>query len=192
LTSPDQRSLLGHVILDGQMAALPIKLQSVEVTTHPDGFGAKLTVHHGDAVAAEWTMRSHASGTVEIAEKLVAIKDCVTAEVATGLIGVLNNVNWIYETGQRSLSLNGETWQIPAHSGEKIDKEGIAQVLVDNALRIDISPHRRVVYRAATKPERGRATDRLYLNSILGHRAFRTGETIAEWSAVLSVIRQAP
>lgn len=192
LTSPDQRSLLGHVILDGQTAALPIKLQSVEVTTHPDGFGAKLTVHHGDAVAAEWTMRSHASGTVEIAEKLVAIKDCVTAEVATGLIGVLNNVNWIYETGQRSLSLNGETWQIPAHSGEKIDREGITQVLVDNALRIEISPHRRVVYRAATKPERGRATDRLYLNGILGHRAFRIGETIAEWSAVISSVRHAP
>ncbi len=192
LTSPDQRSLVGHVILDGQKAALPIKLQSVEITTHPDGYVAKLTVHHGDAVAAQWRMRSYASGAVEMAEKLVALKDCTTADVATGLIGILNNVNWIYETGQRSLSLNEEKWQIKAHCGEEIDREGTRQVLVDNALKIEISPDRRVVYRAATRPERGRATDRLYLNAIPGRRAFRAGESIADWSAVIAVVQQAP
>jgi len=192
LTSPDQRSLVGHVILEGQKSALPISLQDAKVSVDEDAFGARLIVHHGDVVAAEWTMRSFANNKLEISERLVAIKDCTLDEIGTGLIGVLNNVNWIFETGQRALSLNDEEIKVVAHSGAEFERPDITRVSVDNTLRIDLSPGRRVVYRAAAKPERGRATDRLYLNTVPGRRAFHGGEVIAEWRGVISVVRKSP
>lgn len=190
VTSPDQRSLFGQVILAGEKNALPIKLQTVEVMAEDDGFAARLTLHHGDAVTAEWSMKSFSGGKLEVSEKLVALRPCTITEVATGLIGVLNNVNWIFETGQRVLVLNDERFTIAAHSGTEIERAGVTRVVVDNVLKIDLSPQRTIVYRGAAKPERGRATDRLYLNAEIGERRYEAGDVIGQWSATVSIIKK--
>jgi len=190
LTSPDQRSLFGHVILAGEKNALPIRLQTAEVITQDDGFLARLTLHHGDAVKSEWTIKSFADGRLQVSERLVALRPCITAEVATGLIGILNNVNWIYETGQRVLTFDDEKLTVAAHSGMQIERAGIRHVLVNNVLTIDLSPDRTIVYRGATSPERGRATDRLYLNAETKEHRHDAGDILAQWSAMISVSKQ--
>lgn len=191
LTSPDQRSLVGHVILEGQKSALPAKVQNAEISVQEGGFVARVIVHHGDVVAAEWTMRSFANSKLEISERLVALKDCTIDEIGTWLVGILNNVNWIFETGQRTISLNDEKIKVAAHSGTEFERQEITRVIVNNTLRIDLSPARRVVYRAATKAERGRATDRMYLNAMPERRSFRGGENITEWAGTISVVQKA-
>ncbi len=55
--------------------------------------------------------------------RLVAVKDVTIARVATGMIGVLNNRQWIYETGRRTLTLDDESTVIPAHSGKTLAGE---------------------------------------------------------------------
>jgi hypothetical protein len=42
-----------------------------------------------------------------------------------------------------------------------------------------------VRYRAATQPERSRVTDELYLNSVVGERQWKAGDTISDWQATV-------
>jgi hypothetical protein len=190
VTSPDQRSLFGHVILAGEKNALPVRLQTAEVTTEDDVFLARLMLHHGDAVRSEWTIKSFADGRLQVSEELVAMRPCTTEEVATGLIGILNNVNWIYETGQRVLTFDDQQLTVAAHSGMQVERAGIRHILIDHALTIDLSPDRTIVYRGATGPERGRATDRLYLNAETKEHRYDADDVLAQWSATISASRQ--
>lgn len=186
LTSPDQRSLIGQVILDGQNSPLPVKLASAEVDVQKKGFTAEFTVRHGNEVEAYWTMSSESDGQYRVAEKLIALRDCAIQEVATGLIGILNDKNWIFETGQRVIELEGETVSVGAHSGKMLEKDRVSSGHIDGTLVFHLSPPRTVRYRGAQGTERGRATDRLYLNVIPGVRHYRTGDVLEEWSATIS------
>lgn len=186
LTSPAQRSLIGQVILAGQNSPLPVKLASAKVEVQENGFTAEFTVRHGDDVEARWTMISQSDGQCRVAEKLVALRDCAVQEVNTGFLGILNNKNWIFENGVRLVELEGDTVSVEAHSGKTLEKEQVSRGVVDRTLLFRLAPPRTVRYIAARAPERGRATDRLYLNVISGPRQYQAGDVLAEWSATIS------
>ena len=118
----------------------------------------------------------------------MAVKDVTIARVATGMIGVLNNKQWIYETGHRTLTLDDESTVIPAHSGKTLAGEA-SHIVIDDAMTITSDTPLRVRYVASKGPERGRATDRLYLNYADGKKTWKAGETISRYGVAIRVGR---
>ncbi len=189
IVSPDQRSGLGHIRLAGQKKALPVKLREVKVESGTDGFTARLVVDHGTPFRAELEFRSASDGTWHAREKLTALADATTAEVATGLVGILNNPEWIYEKGRRRIAIDGPEHLIPAHSGKVLEADSARRISIDSVLVFESPRPLGVRYVGATGPERGRATDRLYLNYLGGKRKWKEGEVLSEYEVT---VRQAP
>jgi hypothetical protein len=189
IVSPDQRNGIGHVRLAGAKAALPITLREASVDNGDDWFEARLVLDHGQAVRAELRYRSDPDGAWTMSEKLVALEDVATAEIATGLVGILNNPHWIYERGRRQIEVDGRTHVLPAAGGSQF--EAVAgRITIDGAMDVRIDPPTTIRYAGTSAPERGRVTDRLYLNYAGGERTWKTGQTISEYTAV--VRRQEP
>jgi hypothetical protein len=188
LISPDQRSGVGQIRLVGQEAPLSLTLETAKIEEKADGFLASLAVKHGDAVRAELKFRSQADGTWTVSEKLVALEDVETEEIATGLIGVLNNPKWIYSHDARRIQFDDRIVDVPALSGKKIEGPPAKHVVVDGILDITAARPLAARYLGETTMQRGRATDRLYLNYLGQKHRFARGETIAEWEAVVRMI----
>lgn len=185
LVSPDQRSGVGHVRLAGQSKPLPVALHSAEVENGEDWCRARLVIDHGQAVRAELHVRSAGDGALHLEERLTAREDITTEEVATGLVGILNNPKWIYERGRREVTIDGATHQVAALSGRQISSRQARQLHIDSVLEITGSQPLSVAYFTATEPERGRATDRLYLNYHQGLRQWKAGQIISQYEATL-------
>ncbi|GAB6165153.1 hypothetical protein JCM19992_11530 [Thermostilla marina] len=192
LIDPTPRSLLGAITSADDDSPLPLKIVSIEFpslqTTAPDsGFEAILTVRHGDAIRGDIHLRSRADGTLTFSETLVAERETTTGPIVTGLIGILNNTDWIFEDGVRAVTVDGRTIEIAAHSKAAHDWGDVRQLQIDDLLRIDLSPGASIAYRGAEKTSRGRAVDRLYLNYRPGRHTFDAGETISRIRAVFRV-----
>jgi hypothetical protein len=189
VVSPDQRDGVGHVRLKDDKNILPIKLVSADVTDSTGGFTANLTLDHGDAVRAELHFQSNADGSFLIREKLKALRDMTTAEIGTGLIGVLNNPFWIYETHSRKITFGDETSKVRALSGKIITTLGVKQIDIDGALKIESPAPLTARYLGTKRIERGRATDMLYLNYLDGQRSWKEGEVISEYEATIRPVK---
>jgi hypothetical protein len=187
IVSPDQRSLIGSVYYVGNDQAAGVSVSAVQVDVDRDCFAARLEVDHGPSVRAQIRFRTEANGTVHVDERLVAVKDVSLRRVATGLIGILNNKQWIYESGRRTVTLDGRSTEIPAESGKTLDA-GAHKVAIDNTLHITTSRAPLAVhYAASTGAQRGRATDRLYLNYAETPSHWRAGETISQYGVTIRV-----
>jgi hypothetical protein len=132
--------------------------------------------------------RTDPDGTLHIREKSLAIKDVTITRIATGLIGVLNNKQWIYETGHRTIALDDESTVIPAHSGTSLAGQP-TRIAIDETMTVTSNAPLCVRYFASTGPERGRATDRLYLNYADEKKTWKAGEMISRYSAAIRVGR---
>ena len=186
IVSPHERNGIGFVRLKGAKSPLPIRTESVDVQSDEDGFTADLVVVHGDGmIAAELHFRSQADGTWTMRERLTARKAVETQQIGTGLIGILNNPNWIYEKGRRVITLDGAARDVVALEGQTVSAEGVRTVDVDSVLTIEGKPSLQVHYEAATAPRRARVTDQLTLNWIDGPRIWTAGQAIAEWEATV-------
>jgi hypothetical protein len=186
IISPDQRSLIGSVSISGEKRQPAPKVSSVDLNVKDDQFTAALQVNHGPSVQANLVFRTEPDGTLHIHERLVAVGDVTISRVATGLIAVLNNSQWIYETGRRTLRLGDESTLIPAHSGKTLACEA-SRIMIDDAVTITSDAPLRCRYFASTGPERGRATDRLYLNYVDVKKTWKAGETISQYGAAIRV-----
>jgi hypothetical protein len=102
------------------------------------------------------------------------------------MIGILNNKQWIYEDGTRTVTLDGKSSEVPAHSGTLLEGK-VTDVSLDGVMHIHSAEPLRVRYQASKGPERGRATDRLFLNYRDGKRAFKAGETISRYTATIQI-----
>ena len=118
-------------------------------------------------------------------EQLVALTNVTTAEVATGLIGILNNPHWIYQSGRRRVDADGTVVEVASGAGRQWTWPAARRIRVDGALEIVGERPLRAGYRAADKPERGRFTDLLLLNFVPEERAWKAGEVLSEFRAVL-------
>lgn len=180
LTSPDPESGIGHVLVKGERQSLPVSLRDASVTSNATSFEARLVVDHGDRIRGELRFCS-ADGVWKMSEKLTALADVTTEEIATGLIGILNNPHWIYEKGRRTLAFGGQETAIPALSGRTVDADAASELVVDGVFKITSREPMHARYVGAAKPERARATDRLYLNFVGGERTWKTGEAISRY-----------
>ncbi len=122
---------------------------------------------------------------MEIREKLVARSDITTSRIATGLIGILNNPDWVYEQGRRTITIDGRQEVVPALGGRRFSADNARVIEIDQAMRITSARPLHLGYLGAKKPERSRATDELYLNYYPGARAWRAGKTISEYEATV-------
>ncbi len=121
VVSPDQRDGVGEIRLKNEQKILPVKLVSADVKDAADGFTADLILDHGDAVRAELHFQSNADGSFIIGEKLTALREMTTSEIGTGLIGILNDPLWVYETHRRKITFGGATAEVPALSGKTVE-----------------------------------------------------------------------
>jgi len=183
IVSPDVRNGIGAIRVKEGAAPLPVSLQEVDVTNGPDWFEARLVLEHGKGqVRARLRYRSDADGTFTIEEKLEAMADVTTTEIATGQIGVLNNPQWIYERGRRLLDFgDGKPVEVVAGSGTQLRREGVRQLTIDSVLEIRSEEPLDIFYSGVAKPARGRYTDMLYLNYLSGKRTWKPGEEISRY-----------
>jgi hypothetical protein len=186
VVSPDQRDGIGQVRLINDRKVLPVKLVSADVEDSADGFTADVTIDHGDAIRAKLRFRSNADGSFVIREKLTALRDLTTSEINTGLIGILNNPFWIYESHSRKIKFDGETTAVPALSGKTVETAGVRQIDVDGALKIESPAPLAARYMGAKEMDRGRATDKLYLNYLDGERNWKSEQVISTFETTLT------
>jgi len=185
LVSPHERNGIGHVRLTGERAALPVQLQEAEIRDGTDWFEARLTVNHGSGIRADLTYRSEADGSFVMTEKLTALTNLTTAEVATGLIGILNNPHWIYERARRRVNADGQSTEVASGCGQEWSWEAVSRINVDEGLSIISTRPLRVHYQAAPRAERGRVTDQLILNHLPGDHSWEAGSVISNYRAVV-------
>jgi hypothetical protein len=188
IVSPHQRNGIGRIRIADKREALAVKLVEAKVTDRDNGFDAQLVVEHGPGLMrAELRYVSHADGRFEMSERLVALQDVTTAEIGTGLIGILNNPLWIYESGQRRVTVDDRTTIVASTSGTTIDAAGCRQLDIDSVLRATGSQPLLARYAAAADYERARVTDQLYLNHIADDHTWKQGEVVSEYKAVIDV-----
>ncbi len=185
IVSPHERNGIGHVRLAGAREALPLRLQSADIRETAHGFEADLTVDHGTEVRARLRFRSAADGSFLMAEKLIALTNVTTAEIATGLVGILNNPHWIYEQGRRRVAVDDQLIEVASGSGRQWRWEAARRIVVDDALVMESERPLRVSYLAADRAERGRVTDQLVLNYLTGNRTWSKGETLSDYQVIL-------
>ncbi len=209
IVSPDQRNGIGQVVLQGQNKPLPVKLRSASVELLPPataarsavvrpsdslpesasgGFRAVLEVDHGTHVRAKLTVESRADGSLLLSETLTALTDVQLSQCATGLIGVLNNPNWVYERGRRAIRFDNRETEVVALSATRIVPAPATNIAIDGRLAIAGKMPLRAAYFAATKMERGRATDRLYLNYLEQPPQVPAGGELSRWEAVVRMV----
>lgn len=187
MVSPHDRSGVGYIRIAGEDKPLPVTLVDVGVTHGEDAFAVDVQVDHGEeAIRAHLHYRSHADGRWTMREKLVALRDITTEEVATGLIGILNNDRWVYERGRRQVRLGDHETTVVSRAGTRLTADDAREIAIDSVLRITSDRPLRVRYQAATQPERSRVTDELVLNHLPGPRSWRAGETISEYEVTVS------
>jgi hypothetical protein len=183
MTSPHARSGIGHIRLEGTKEDLPISLHVARVVNDAKGFEAALEVDHGGGkVRAFLNVRSAEDGTLLLSERLEALRELATAEVATGLIGVLNNPDWVYEHAKRTVTFDETAHVAPSGQGSEYEAEGAKRIEIDGILRIASEEPLHVLYRGAKKPERARFTDELYLNYLGKPRTWHAGEVISQYT----------
>ncbi len=185
VVSPHPRSGVGYVRAAGQSRPLEVRLRDARVVEDGDGFTAELEIDHGEDVRADLLYRSRADGAWLMRERLTAKRDVRLEEIATGLVGILNNRHWIHERGEREVMIGGDRTVVSACSGRLLRAGDVSDLSIDSVLFVKGARPLRVCYRGATGPERGRATDELYLNHIEGERNWTAGQTLSEFEAVM-------
>lgn len=197
LVSPEPESLAGHVTIKGQKRPDPLHtpqekrapLHQAEIADAASGFAADLVVDHGPgAIRAELHFESMADGSLRVQEKLTALKNVTTTEIATGLIGVLNNPVWVYQSGPRKLQFDDRTEMVPALSGRMLGGLTAKRIDVDGGIEITSPEPLHIQYVGANEPEHGRATDSLYLNYLGGEHEWRQGQVISGYAVTLRPI----
>jgi hypothetical protein len=184
IVSPHPRNGIGYVRLEGADRPLPVKVDDVEVTHGDDRFRVKLVLDHGEnKVRALLEYESKADGTFTFREKLVALGDVTTTEIATGLVGILNNPKWIYETGKREIALDGKRHVVPALSGKTVEAD-VETVVIDGVLEIEASKPLRMRYVSASRYERARVTDLLFLNWSRETASWKKGAVLSQFEAI--------
>ncbi len=187
VVAPDSRNGVGHIRLTGETKPLTVKIHKVAIQETKDRFEVNLALDHGqNMVRAYLLYRSEPNGEFFIREKLVALDRIQIAEVATGMIGILNNPYWVFEEGQRNITVDNQPYEFPACKGRKVIINGIQTIDVDGQILITSKSPLYFGYVSATTSQRGRATDRLYLNYHSEEKTYHKGEVISEYEVTIA------
>ena len=189
VVSPHARNGIGHVYLAGAREALALRLQNADIRETTNGFEANLTVDHGTEIRAQLCFRSERDGSFVMTEKLLALTNVTTAEIATGLIGVLNNPHWIYEQARRRVAADDQLIEVASGSGQQWHWEAARRIAVDDVLVVQSEGPLQASCLAADRAERGRVTDQLVLNHLPGDRTWTAGETLSDYQVVVRCVK---
>lgn len=184
IISPDQRNGIGRVYVEND-SIVPIVLKSMEVKPNSNGFFAKMVVYHGDLVQAEITCEAKADGSMTINEVLSALRKCSTNRIETLSFGVLNNPNWVYETGKRNLKIGQEFFAVK--SGADFSYAAKAAAAAVDVMDFKLDAPGIISYRVAKKMENSRFTDMLVLNTIATKRNWNQNEIISKKQLTISI-----
>ncbi|MDI3322414.1 hypothetical protein [Pinibacter soli] len=176
IISPDQRNGIGSISVNDTLQRVVLK--SVDVKETKNSFVVNMVVQHGKYIQADIRCESDADGQLTIREKLTALKDCSTNSVGTLSFGILNNPNWVYEKGSRTLKLDSQESNVKAASGQIY--QAVAKSVKVDQLNFDMGAPSNVVYKAATKLQASRYTDVLVLNAIQGKHEWKQGAVLSE------------
>jgi hypothetical protein len=186
LTDPHYDSGVGHVLLEGEKFPERVELKKLAVHSAADSFDVTWQVQYGHSIRSFQTYQSNADGSFHITEKLIAVDDCATAEIATGLIAILNNENWINERGRRTITADVTRHEMVADKGESFQDQTVQKIDIDGAIQVATAGKPLSVwYRGAKEPTRARHVDELYLNAILGQKTWKKEQVISEYDLTI-------
>jgi hypothetical protein len=94
----------------------------------------------------------------------------------------LNNPHWVYERGERRVTLGAAPHVVPSGRGTVLEAD-TTDLDLDQAIRVHSRRPLHVLYRGAKAAERARFTDELYLNYVGGRRAWKSGQVISNFEA---------
>jgi hypothetical protein len=189
IVSPDSRNGIGRIIVKGK--TLPVTLKSIEVKTAADSFSVTMVVRHGDAVQADLVFASLPDGRFQIDETLTALRDETLDRVETLSFGILNNPDWVYESGKRTLVFAGRPHEFRAAGGGILTANGRCPLTIGE-LGFDSAKPLTINYTAARKPENSRHTDRLILNWLSLPAAWKKGDRISQNTIFISTTPKEP
>lgn len=184
IVSPDQRNGIGRVFVAND-SIVPLVLKSMEVKSSSNGFFAKMVVNHGDLVQAEITCEAKADGSMTINEVLRALRKCSTNRIETLSFGVLNNPNWVYETGKRNLKIGREFFEVKSATDFSYSVKA-ANAAVD-VLNFKLDSPATIAYTVAKKMVNSRFTDMLVLNTIATKHNWNENEIISKNQLTISL-----
>ncbi len=176
IVSPDQRNGIGSISVNDTVQRVVLK--SVEVKETKNSFVVNMVVEHGKYIQAVIRCESDPNGQLTISEKLTVLQDCTTDAIGTLSFGILNNPNWVYENGLRTLKLDQQESKVKAASGQIY--QAVAKSVKVDKLNFDLGRPGNIIYKAATKLKSSRYTDMLVLNAIEDKHDWKQGAVISK------------
>lgn len=188
IISPDQRNGIGRVMVTnskGKDSTLAVTLKDIEVKPNENGFYVKMIIYHGNLIESNITCQTHTDGSFTISEKLTALKPCSTNAIETLTFGILNDPNWVYETGKRKLNIGDQRFEAKAGSGHEYSHNATV-ASIDELLFVMDKPSA-IVYKVAKQIERSRFTDILILNAIPKQHEWKQDEVISDRRLTIAI-----
>lgn len=176
----DMYNGIGYIVLNGESDVLPITLgKDFKIQIKNRQFKAKYSVNHGSNIVAFYKIRS-CNKWIEVSEKLVAIMSVSTQTIATSCFGILNNTNWIYEKGLRTISNDkGNMYNFSSGQGysERLNSK---ELILDDTVLFHSNKTMESSYKSASQYKHSRITDHLILNHLNGERTWEKGQVISQ------------
>lgn len=188
IVSPDQRNGIGSVVVKNSKdkdSILAVKVRDIEVKPNEKGFYVKMILYHGDLIQSNITCKTNVDGSFTIKETLTALKPCSTNSIETLTFGVLNNPNWVYESGKRNLKIGNQSFEAIAGTGKEYSAAATV-ASVDN-LFFKMDKPSDISYKVAKEIDRSRFTDMLILNSVAQKREWKQDEVISERQVTIAI-----
>ena len=186
LGSPCETGFVGTLTLAGVPAPKkPIVLEKVKVTPAADNFTAAATLARNDgAIEQSIAMVSLGDGIAVYVERLTARKALKLAGMETGTVGVLNEPEWVYQSGPRRVQWPGTTREIDGRKPAATFEVPGGWASIDNTWGFVSPDNLGFTYEPNSKPARGRREQFLHLRPA-ALREYQAGEVIAQRSLVV-------
>ena len=175
----DWHNGIGFVRVSGVPQNLPVQVADIDIDeSSPTRSVILLAVMHGEDIRADITVESHANGKMRISERLTALRDVTTEEIATLYVGILNHPQWIHENGYRTIRSGGVNTVFRSLSGDTVSLSG-RRIGLDGRMTVKADNEIDGTYTGATRWYSSKVIDRMILNHIRGVHHWKEGELIS-------------
>ncbi|WP_407478129.1 hypothetical protein [Elizabethkingia anophelis] len=176
IMSPYTHNGIGGITV--QNTIQPVTLKSMEIISKsPLSFKVQLVINHGKYAEATILCESTDGGKLIITESLKALQNFTSDTIHTLEFGILNNPNWVYETGNRRLQIGEKLFTASSGTGKIFTATG-KNISVDK-LSFKLNNNYPILYKIADKIDNSRFTDIIILNYIQGVHQWKSGEIIS-------------
>ena len=177
LGSPLEHSFVGHIAA-GQAAGLVV--EAVNAVTNRDHYAVSaLLGRAGGAVAQQLVFASLPEGRVLYVERVTARRAVTLTHYETGLLGVLNEPEWVHQGGPRRVKFAGGEWLVDGRRAAAARTLPGPWLNLDNLWGLAAAGVEGWRYQATSQITRGRREQRLAWPPPAQHR-FARDELIAQ------------